>query len=75
LAKAANAELVIFNVRHLTRESTVWHGQERRGLLEATGYRALREAMFRIAPLGVRVSTRVELGEDPGAEIVRRRKG
>jgi nucleotide-binding universal stress UspA family protein len=71
LARAANAELVLFNVRHLTRESLVWHGQERRGLLEATGYRTLREATFRIAPLGVRVSTRVELGEDPGAEIVR----
>jgi hypothetical protein len=27
--------------------------------------------MLRIAPLGVRVSTRVELGEDPGAAIVR----
>jgi nucleotide-binding universal stress UspA family protein len=71
LAKAASAELVHFNVRHLTRESLVWHGQERRGLLEATGYRTLREAMFRIAPLGVSVSTRVELGEDPGAAIVR----
>jgi Kef-type K+ transport system membrane component KefB len=71
LARAANAELVLFNVRHLTRESLVWHGQERRGLLEATGYRTLREAMFRIAPLGVCVSTRVEVGEDPGTEIVR----
>src|SRR5919199_3815864 len=71
LAKAANAELVLFNVRPLTRESLVWQDPERRGLLEAAGYRTLREAMFRIAPLGVRVSTRVELGEDPGAEIVR----
>src|SRR5919199_1942362 len=71
LAKAANAELVLFNVRHLTRESLVWQDPERRGLLEAAGYRTLREAMFRIAPSGVRVSMRVELGEDPGAEIVR----
>jgi nucleotide-binding universal stress UspA family protein len=71
LAKAANAELVLFNVRHLTRESLVWQDQEHRGRLEAAGYRTLREAMFRIALSGVRVSTRVELGEDPGAAIVR----
>jgi nucleotide-binding universal stress UspA family protein len=71
LAKATNAELVLFNVRPLTRESLVWQDQERRGLLEAAGYRMLREATFRMAPAGVRVSTRVELGENPGAEIVR----
>jgi nucleotide-binding universal stress UspA family protein len=71
LAKAANAELVLFNVRPLTRESLVWQDPERRGLLEAAGYRTLREATPRIAPSGVRVSMRVELGEDPGAAIVR----
>jgi nucleotide-binding universal stress UspA family protein len=71
LAKAANAELVLFNVRTLTRESLIWQDPERRGLLEATGYRTLREATLRLAPSGVRVSMRVELGEDPGAGIVR----
>jgi nucleotide-binding universal stress UspA family protein len=71
LAKAAYAELVLFNVRTLTRESLVWQDPERRGLLEAAGYRTLREATLRLAPSGVRVSMRVELGEDPGAEIVR----
>jgi hypothetical protein len=71
LARAAYAELVLFNVRALTRESSVWQDPERRGLLEAAGYRTLREAMFRIAPLGVHMSTRVELGEDPGVTIVR----
>jgi nucleotide-binding universal stress UspA family protein len=71
LAKAANAELVLFNVRHLTRESRVRQDPERRGLMEAAGYRTLREATSRFAPLGVRVSMHVELGEHPGAAIVR----
>jgi Kef-type K+ transport system membrane component KefB len=70
LARAAYAELVLFNVRTITRESSVWQDPERRGLMEAAGYRTLREATPRIAPSGVRVSMRVELGEDPGAEIV-----
>ena len=71
LARAANAELVLFNVRHLTRESRVRQDPERRGLLEAAGYGTLREASLRFAPLGVRVSMRVELGEHPGTAIVR----
>jgi nucleotide-binding universal stress UspA family protein len=71
LARAAYAELVLFNVRPLTRESSVWQDLERRGLLEAAGYRTLREASFRFAPLGVRMSMRVEFGEDPGAAIAR----
>jgi nucleotide-binding universal stress UspA family protein len=71
LARAAYAELVLFNVRTLARESSLWQDPERRGLLEATGYRTLREASSRFAPLGVRTSMRVEFGEDPGAEIAR----
>jgi hypothetical protein len=71
LARAGYAELVLFNVRTLARESSVWQDPERRGLLEAAGYRTLREASLRFAPLGIRMSMRVEFGEDPGAAIVR----
>ncbi len=70
VAKATGAELVLLTVAHAKMDPLFWDENEHRGLLEA-GYRVLRELTFRIGRLGVRTNEKVELGEDPGAEIVR----
>ncbi|MBV8772039.1 MAG: cation:proton antiporter [Deltaproteobacteria bacterium] len=70
LAKSHNAELVLFTVMHSRLDSLFWKGLGQRQLFEA-GYRLLRETRFRVERLGVRCGERVQLGEDPGEEILR----
>ncbi len=69
LAKAMNAELVLFNVAQARLDMMFWKEGEHRDLLQA-GYTVVREAQFRIARLGVRQTTRVQLGADPGYAIL-----
>ncbi len=70
LAKAHEAELVLFNVMHAKLDALFWKERKHRDLLEA-GYRFLRDAALRIERLEVRSSSRVELGEDAGEEIIK----
>ncbi|HJT77277.1 MAG TPA: cation:proton antiporter, partial [Gemmataceae bacterium] len=70
LAKAHDAELVLFTVMHARLKALFWKGSEHRQLEEA-GYRILREARFRVDRLDVRCRERVELGDDPGQEVVK----
>jgi Kef-type K+ transport system membrane component KefB/nucleotide-binding universal stress UspA family protein len=69
IAKTSNAELVLFNVAHARLDMMFWKESEHRDLLQA-GYTIVREAQFRIARLGVRQSTRVQLGADPAHIIL-----
>jgi Kef-type K+ transport system membrane component KefB/nucleotide-binding universal stress UspA family protein len=69
LAKALNAEIVLFNVAHARLDMMFWKESEHRDLLQA-GYTIVREAQFRIARLGVRQSVRVQMGADPGYTIL-----
>jgi Kef-type K+ transport system membrane component KefB/nucleotide-binding universal stress UspA family protein len=70
LAKAHDAELVLFTVMHARLDALFWKEGEHRQLEEA-GYRILREARFRVDRLDVRCRERVQLGDDPGQEVVK----
>ncbi len=70
LARAHNAELVLFTVVHSKLDSVFWRERKHRDLL-ASGYRLLREVAFRIERLGVKAIERVQLGEDAAEEILK----
>jgi nucleotide-binding universal stress UspA family protein len=69
LARAYEAELVLFSVVHSRLDSIFWKERRHRVLLES-GYRLLREVRFRIERLGVKTSERVQIGEDVTEEIL-----
>lgn len=69
LAKATNAELVLFTNVRPRMDGMFWRERTHRGLLES-GYQLLRELGFRVGRLKVRTRERVVLGDDPGAAIV-----
>lgn len=63
VAKAHDAELVLFSVVHAKLGTQFWKERRHRVLLES-GYRLLREVKFRIERLGVQASENVQLGDD-----------
>ena len=69
LAKACNAELVLFNVAHTRLDPMFWKEGGQRDVLQR-GYTIVREAEFRVARLGAWVSSRVKLSGDPAAAIL-----
>jgi Kef-type K+ transport system membrane component KefB/nucleotide-binding universal stress UspA family protein len=70
LAKALEAELVLFTTVPSKLDTRAWDAHDRREVLEA-GYRSVREAVFRLGRLDVRISARVELGNDTDALLTR----
>lgn len=69
IAKATNAEIVLFTVVHSRFDSVFWREREHRRLL-AAGYRLLRDVKFRTDRLGVKTAERVRLGTDATQEIL-----
>ena len=63
VAKAHDAELVLFSVVHAKLGPQFWKERRHRVVLES-GYKLLREVRFRIERLGVQASEDVQLGED-----------
>ena len=69
LARALDAEVVLFNVAHARLDMMFWKESEHQDLLQA-GYTIVREAQFRMARLGVRESVEVQMGADPAYSIL-----
>jgi nucleotide-binding universal stress UspA family protein len=70
LAKATNAELILFTSVRPRLDGMFWRERTHRGLLQS-GYQLLHELGFRVGRLNVRTRERAVLGDDPGAAIVR----
>lgn len=70
IAKASNAEVVLFTVVHSRFDSLFWREREHRRLF-ASGYRLLREVKFRVDRLGVKTAERVQLGTDVGEAVLK----
>ncbi|HEX9058159.1 MAG TPA: cation:proton antiporter [Ktedonobacterales bacterium] len=70
LALPAGAELVLFHAVHPEMDAIFWREQDHR-LLRQRAAGVVGELAFRVRRLGVRVSERVEISEDPGGAIVR----
>ena len=69
IAKACHAELVLFNTAYARLDGLFWKEGGQRDVLQR-GYSVVREAEFRVARLGVWMSTRVKLGPEPGKAIL-----
>ncbi len=70
LAKATDAELVLFTSVRSRLDSLFWRERGHQGLLK-NGYEVLRELAFRVGRLGVPLGERVEIEPDAGEAIVR----
>ncbi len=70
LAKANDAELVLFTSVRARLDNLFWRERGHRRLLQ-TGYELLHELGFRVGRLGVTTSEQVVLENDPGLAIVR----
>ena len=70
LAKATDAELVLFMSVRSRLDSLFWRERSHRQLLK-NGYEVLRELAFCVGRLEVPLSERVEIGSDAGEVIVR----
>lgn len=73
VAKAHDAELVLFSVVHAKLGSQFWKERRHKVVLEA-GYRLLREVRFRIERLGVKASEDVQVGEDVTEAVLKELK-
>lgn len=69
IAKATEAEIVLFTVAHSRFDSIFWREREHRRLL-AAGYRLLREVKFRTDRLAVKTRERVQIGTDAAQQIL-----
>lgn len=69
IAKARDAELVLYNAVHSGLDELFWRETDHHDLLEG-GYRILRDLQFRISRLGVRCDERVDVADDPGEAIM-----
>ncbi len=69
IAKACNAELVLFNVAYAKLDGIFWKEGQQPDVLQR-GYSIVREAQFRIARLGVWNATRVKFSANPALAIM-----
>ncbi|MCC7022675.1 MAG: cation:proton antiporter [Thermomicrobiales bacterium] len=74
LAKALGVELVLFTVVSSKLDGLVWNAGNHHQLRES-GERIVRAAAFRLERLGVRISERVELGNDLDKQLARELQG
>lgn len=70
LALACDAEVVLFHAVSSEMDSLFWH-EQRHQRLRNIGYGVVNELEFRIRRLGVRTASKVRIGNDAGAEIIR----
>jgi Kef-type K+ transport system membrane component KefB/nucleotide-binding universal stress UspA family protein len=70
IAKACNAELVLFNVAYAHLDPMFWKEGSQRDVLQR-GYSIVREAQFRVARLGVWTATKVKFYADPAEAVLR----